>query len=430
MNAVSSYRSTIAIVLLLTILGGAALSAFILNDLNEIVPSKLYNFGLSFNSNWGLDYLRYINLAFISLTCNVVLVSLATIFMIIYMKTSKDDFRFLSSLLIVFAAFTNLLSIVAYDYVSSIVNSVFYNYGLQFSNVWYTPLQWHTISFLFLQVVLAVLDIACLALIYLSSKTPAKISFSRAVSFSLLIAGVGILALSLLYNSFISLLIGISLMFWGTSLSYASSNSYVKRDVAVATSLSYLTSLSEMLKEREPLGELIYLPAGYSKEAHTNKVWVANSPVTETIGSQSILQEEDWEKHAVELKTAPGSELLRLFEITLHKNFAKTNYAFFERALPALIVENLELAQNVRVDVKDNLVKVTIENPLETAFFVKAKNYKRTIDFIGAPLSSAIACALANCTKKPIIIKSHSVSLNGKAVEITYMMLDIKEGKA
>lgn len=68
-------------------------------------------------------------------------------------------------------------------------------------------------------------------------------------------------------------------------------------------------------------------------------------------------------------------------------------------------------------------VHVKIENSAYKNLTKEAKKLSNIYDALGCPLISAIACAIAKATGKPIIIENQQTSEDGKNIAIEYRVL-------
>jgi hypothetical protein len=403
MKTIVSFKPKAIMAIFLSMTMCLIVSFFLLNSLNfGIVHLKLYDYGLRFDSLWANEYWKYLYILIASIMTNCALVILSFFSLVLYIKKRVDGSRVLSSVFVALSFFASIFSVALFVFIDNIVNGNLYNFGLQFSNTWFDSYSWYFIGFVSLQAIIMSLSITSFLLISFGNKSFVKVSLSKITFTSLIAVGSVLIGLSILYNYIVSLFAGLGLVFWGTIMTYVSSDKFIKKEVFEATSLSYFSSLNEIL-DRVEIKNVIYMP---SKNAELKN---------------EIPLEDNDEKEKT-LIYAPGMELFNLFEKTLGTNFAKHNFSFFERAIPKILVD-LELAQNAKIEAEGDIVTVTLDNPFDTIFLLKAKQYSRALDSIGIPLSSAIAIALAHSTGKPVVIKSHLISPEAKIVEIEYVTL-------
>jgi hypothetical protein len=222
-------------------------------------------------------------------------------------------------------------------------------------------------------------------------------------------------------------LVGLGLIFWGMIIGYISSEEYVKREVFEATNLSYLTTLNEMMQKLHLKETAVFLPIRYLSGSKSNKVYLVESKTAKLDNIKEILQKaSNNDPLDARLMVAPGNELLKLFEKTLGKSFANVDFSFFETNMPKLLINELEIAQNVEIEGKGNIVQVKIKNLVTEDFSKELNEYETTVHSLGIPLSSAIACALANCTNNPTVINNHKINVDEKTTEIEFLLIKEK----
>jgi hypothetical protein len=403
-----SFLTKAIISLLMLVIAINILSLFVINNLNiNIVNSALYDYGLVFDWSWAERYWNYSNLLFASVASCIALAVLSAASVIFLGKTQGNGPRVFSSFTLALAASANILSLILFFFIDNVVNVDLYRFGLQLSLYWYEPYFVQVNYFLAMQMLSFTLGM---------------------VSLCLLIFGTVLVGYSVFYDSSTSGLVGLGLIFWGVIIGYISTEDYVKREVLEATNLSYITTLNEMLEKLQLTEKAVFLPPKYLSDAKTNKVYIAKIQSGGLLNPEEIMQKTvNDEKPEVTLMVAPGNELARLFEKTLGKSFTRVDFSFLEINMPKLLVNELELAQKVEIGAEGNIVKVKMKNPMPSDFSKEIKDYGKAVNSVGTPLSSAIACALANSTGKPIAIKNHQITLDGKTIEIEYVVIKEKE---
>ena len=242
------------------------------------------------------------------------------------------------------------------------------------------------------------------------------------------LAGTGAVALvvSTIYSSSILAFIGLGLLFWGLILSYIQTEEYVKSNLLEATALSSLESLDQIMTELHYTGKAVYLPPKYLRDPEENKAYIPKQEIAKLPTPEQTQEQENQvfsERLQAMILTPPGAELTKLFEKTLGTTFTKEDMAFLQQNMPKLLVEDLEMAQSFEMTSESNQIHVKIESPAYASLTKQTENLSRLHTGIGCPLSSAIACALAKATGKPIIIENQETSENGKSISINYRVL-------
>jgi len=273
--------------------------------------------------------------------------------------------------------------------------------------------------------------------------TPKKL-----ISLALFILGLSALTFSVFYNSSILAFIGLGLTFWGALTLYIAPEEYVKQTLLDSTLFSSLIALNYILKDLNYQGKAIYLPPKYFKTFETTKVYLPKTLKNKLPTPEEIQREEDktiLKNPDAALITPTGLTLSKLFEETLGTSFTKVDLQYLQQNLPKLLIEDLEIAEDVEVQIKtsksarklddsinifrleDNTVYVKITNSIYQDIYKQEKDLPYIHSKIGCPLCSAIACALAKATGKPVTIEKTQTSPDGKTLETYYRIIEPTE---
>jgi hypothetical protein len=384
----------------------------LLQVLDVIVHSDLYGYGLVFSYEWANQYWNITGSIRDSILLSFIIIIIAIVFNIIQVISSKNFIKSLSSILIfarMFFIFFSLFNLLRLDF---IVNDFLYDYGLQFSYNWAGP-YWNTLVLLFgLFLAVFMMDgISILLLMTPDSRFFAGVKSVLRVNSLLFILGVVIIYLSISFNSSVLAFIGLGCVFWGAILLYIRSSKYVKEDLLLTATRSSLITLRQLILELGYEGKGIYLPPKYLRDFESSKVFISK---ISKIVLPSVEQIQNKDTNIISnpkglLVTPPGFDLSKLFEDTLETNFTQKDLSFLIVNLHRLIVEDLEIAQNIQMEVEDNLVHIKIENSV----------YKNM-----GTLSSAIACVLAKTSGNLVIIENRETSKNGQVIDLIYRLFE------
>lgn len=274
-----------------------------------------------------------------------------------------------------------------------------------------------------------------------------RISFNLARTAGVLLIILGTLALasSIIYVSPIPALIGLGLIFWGIILTYIQTGEYVKETVLDATTTSLLTTLNQTMQELDYRGKTVYLPPKYLNDPESTKAYVPRlrigklPPPEQT---QKLETQPSSRNSQGIIITPPGAELTRLFEDTLQTSFTKVDLDYLKEQLPKLLIEDLEIASDVEIQTGISKTSNPIDNTNAQIAIehdrinvkITSTTYKNTAKqtthlsninpTLGSPLTSAVACAIAKATGKPIIIENQQVSEDGETTETEYRVLE------
>ena len=412
-------------------------SALLFSRLDQVVNGDLYRYGLQSDPSWTG---RYWANSFPLAACLIVAItatSISVLFMLSEALTRETDAaRFINCLLLLVGISSSGLSAVFLDQIDYLVNHDLYRYGLSYSYGWYTPYWTYAKSFLGL--IGVVIAVNCVSVVLLlgrkamheeyvaSTRIRRSLTPSKLIPPALLSLGAIALVLSISYTSSILAFIGLGLIFWGGLLYYIRPGRYVKETLLDKTSLPSLISLGEIMTELGYKSKGIYLPPKYSSDFESAKVYFGAENDGKLPTPEEIQKEED----RIFLKnpngiliTSPGSELTKLFEKTLGKNFTKVNLQYLEQNIPKLLMD-LEIAKNVEMHSTGNTVSIKIEGSVTNSICKEIRKQSNICGSLGCPLCSSIASALAKATGKPILIERDLKSEDGETMEIKYRLLE------
>ena len=385
---------------------------FLLQFVDLIVHGDLYGYGLVFSYDWANQYWHYSTLIRDSLFICILLVSISIIAIIFQMFSGKHFIKLLTAALIIISIFFMLLSLFSLMQLDIIVNNSLYDYGLQFSYDWAGP-YWNNLVVIFGLMLATIMLETLSVLILLGSESwfNKNIKSLLRINSFLLFGGVLILFLSVNFNSSVLAFMGLGLVFWGAILLFIRSSRYVKEDLLLTATKSSLTSLRQIILELGYRGKGIYLPPKYLSDFELSKVYISKSsktilPLVSQIQDKNTVFIKDPEGL---LLIPPGFELSTLFEETLGIKFTQKDLAFVELNLQKLIVEELEIAQKIEIEIKENLIHVRIEHSV----------YKNM-----GTLSSAIACILAKTSGNLVIIETRNEINDGQIIDLNYRLFD------
>jgi hypothetical protein len=303
-------------------------------------------------------------------------------------------------------------------------------FGLQFSY------NWASIYWTYARLMLALIGLASATtltsttLIFLSTQKVVKISPAKLTYSTLITTGAIALFTSIISTSSILALIGLGLLFWGIILTYIRTEEYAKKILLDTTASSQQATLNHIIQELQYKGDVIYLPPKYFRNPETHKAYIPEQKNTQLPKPEQIQKLEQGfliEKPPAALLIPLGAELSKLFEKTLKTNFSRVDLQYLQQNMPKLFIENLEIAQDFKMEIENNKIHVKIENSVYSTLDIGTEQPLSTYPTIGSPLSSAIACTLAKSTGKPIIIEKQQISEDGRDMTIEYRILEEEE---
>ena len=260
-----------------------------------------------------------------------------------------------------------------------------------------------------------------------------RIRLILTICWILISIGVVSLIVSIISVSQILAFIGLSLIFWGGILLYVKPEGYVKQSLLDATMYSTLENLDQMINELEYKGQAIYLPPKYLHDPENFKVYLSKKQEEKTPEPKLILKQKNQlflKNPEAILFTPPGAKLTKLFEKRLSIDFSLVNLNYLKKNLPKLFIDDLEMAENFEIEIESSksiigkkdhaIIKVKIINSIFREIIKENPKLFQISHKIGSPIISAIACALAKTTGKPVNIADIQSFEDGNITTITY----------
>jgi hypothetical protein len=430
MRTQGPFKPKTILALLLAVAVMDAFSLFLFTRINTIVHVDLYKYGLQFNYAWAGPYWNYSDLLQSALIIAIILIGISIASFAFYVKKHSTVSRVTCYVLLTAGTALAFFSIYLFYGIDYIVNNDLYLFGLRFSYDWagnywtYAKLMLALIGFG------SATTITSITLIFLGTQKHVKITPANLTYSTLITTGTITLFTSIIYTSSILAFIGLGLLFWGIILTYIRTEEYTKKILLDTTTYSQQATLNHIMQELQYKGDAIYLPPKYFTNPETNRAYIpeqSNAHIPKPEQIQEHEQEFLIEKPNGLLFTPPGAELSKLFEKTLKTNFARKDLRYLQQNMPKLFIEDLEIAQDFEMEIENNKIYVKITNSVYSTADMKTEQSSSTYSTLGSPLSSAIACALAKSTGKPIIIEGQQTNEDGRDVTIEYRVLEEKE---
>jgi hypothetical protein len=414
--------SKVLLILPLFAVGLLAVSAVVYIRLDNIVHTELYRFELEFSSEWAENYWAnsWLILSFLAVAASLMLFSVVYLLASHGAKTVPN--RSTVVLLLLIGACAAIMSMVLFTRLETIVHVDLYQFGLQFSEEWAIPYWFHGRLFLGLTGVSVIVD--CVSLAYTARVWPIiKMARERLVAWVLLPTGGVALLLAWIYESAISAFIGLGFVLWSLVLLYAGSQRYVEESMLATLILPPLANLDRLLEHLDCKGRAIFLPPEYLSDFESCRAYISverksNPPKPEQIRGKEngvLLKEPP----GVILEP-PGADLTKLLEDRLGTKFTRVDLQFLQSHLPRIFVEKLQLAKSIEITVEKDRVKVAVDSYALNDIYEKIRSLAHVYNQIGSPAASAIGCALAKSSGKPVSIEDEVVGRTGRSLTIEY----------
>jgi hypothetical protein len=222
--------------------------------------------------------------------------------------------------------------------------------------------------------------------------------------------------------------IGLGLTFWGALLILITPERYVETILLDSAALpSYLT-IDRIIKDLEYKGKAYYTPP-YPKDVYLPehlkglKETVIFVSAEKETGMPSILEIAE-SKFLLQqprgvLLTPPGLGLLTQIEKRARVDFTRMSLEELCEAMPRLILDNFSLAEEIDMTIEDDQVSLRLSEPAYKNLYSSENNLK-SISILGCPIVSAVACAIAKASGKPVTIQKTDALADGSTIQVLY----------
>jgi hypothetical protein len=260
-----------------------------------------------------------------------------------------------------------------------------------------------------------------------------RISTTRTIAIGLafLVPGVLALGFSIRANSPVLAFIGLGLTLWGAVFFLITPTEYVKANLITATAAPSYETIDRILKDLKPKGTSLYIPA-YPKDAYLPEhlkglketvIFIPTATTKATPSLDEIAQSKFLLQNPKGICiAAPGLGLLTQFEKEIKTSLPKIGLDELCETLPQTILENFQLAKEIEMHHEKDQVQLKITDSIYKSLYQQPT--LKSIQTLGCPLVSAIACAIAKTTGKPVTIQTLNTSPDTETIEATYNIIE------
>jgi len=242
----------------------------------------------------------------------------------------------------------------------------------------------------------------------------------------ILVSGMIVLLLATSLNSSVLALIGLGLTFWGALFFFVKPPRYVRKYLLNASLKSSLETIDNILTNANYQGKGVYLPPypknvylpRYLEKLRGGTIIISREKQAPLIVREVFLKNPDPSALCI---APPGSALEKILEKRAKQDFSKIALPDLCETITELLVEEFELVKECRFTIEKNEVHVSFSHRIYNDICSQVQKMKNIHQSIGCPLCSAIACALAKCSGKPVVFESEI--MKGKTVELRYTIL-------
>jgi len=212
------------------------------------------------------------------------------------------------------------------------------------------------------------------------------------------------------------------LTFWGAVLLFVRPQKYVRSDLMNSTALSSVKAVDRFIVRLGYTEKGVYLPTGSQDGA------IAFIPA-QPLRKGALPSVEEIESRPIGgangvAVVPPGLGLASLIEQRLGRRFGEFTLERLRDRLPKVLTEDLEITDDFEMQVEKNTITMKLTASIYTDFCGKLKDCKRVCSALGCPMCSAMACVLAETTRKPVIFQEDREEPDTRIMYSTYKILD------
>jgi hypothetical protein len=234
----------------------------------------------------------------------------------------------------------------------------------------------------------------------------------------MVLLGTGLVVVSAFSASSFLAILGVAIIFWGVILLNVTPSKHVPLTWLNASAEAAAANVERLISELNLSERGVYLPPKNLKNTESSLIFIPKTPKT------PLPTPDETNEETGAFITPPGWALSHLFEEELGFSFTKTNLAHVQISLQKLLVEDLELAQNAEIQIQGNMVTLEITGSVLDEICRQTDSQPKTHKQVGCLLSSAIACALARASGKPVTIQNETCNQETKTTKIEYEILE------
>jgi hypothetical protein len=255
-------------------------------------------------------------------------------------------------------------------------------------------------------------------------------SASGRITVLFLISGILSFVFSIYVESQILALIGLGLSFWGVLFFLLKPVNYVEGSLLYNVAYSEYMTIERIINEFDQKGKGYYIPP-YPKDVYLPKylgglkdtiVFIANEKGNSMPSIEEMAKGKFMSKNPQGvLLTPPGAGILTQIEEKSSIDLTKMELNDLCEVLPNLILQDLNLAKEMAMELNGDQAHLKIFESLYKNLYSARSNLK-SVDLLGCPIGSAVACALAKASGTAVTIQKHQVSPDGSTIDIWYLI--------
>ncbi len=253
-----------------------------------------------------------------------------------------------------------------------------------------------------------------------------KIANSMKIGVLFIVVGVLFIGLSIYLSLQIFAFIGLSLTFWGALFLLITPVRYVEGSLLQSTVLPSYSTVDRIVKDFNLRGEAYYIPP-YPRDVYLPEHLGGLKEMVVFISAES----GDNPKPSIEgmaegkfsianpkgvFVNPPGPGLLGQLEQRRKVDFTKMPISEICEVLPSFLLGDLSLAKEMTLSAKENEVTLRVGDSIYKGMY-GGESKPKSLNLLGCPIVSAIACAIAKSSGKFVSIQKLRVSSDGTTIE-------------
>lgn len=244
-----------------------------------------------------------------------------------------------------------------------------------------------------------------------------------------LATGALLLVYAMLMELQVPAFIGLGLAFWGAVLALARGGKYVESSLLDSSAHASYTTIDRMINDLKYSGRGYYIPAypkdvflpDYLKTLRDPVVYVSENfngkPPIDELASGKFISNQSRGFFI----SSPGSGVISEIEKQLSLDISKISLGELCEVLPKCLTENLNVANNAEVKLLPEGATFKAGGILYESLY-NLETRPKSVNMLGCPVVSAVACALAKSSGKTVVIKEQ-LPLPGNSVSVTFGFL-------
>jgi hypothetical protein len=245
-------------------------------------------------------------------------------------------------------------------------------------------------------------------------------------------AGILFIVLSVYLTSQILGFIGLGLTFWGALFLLITSNRYVESNLLPSTAFPFYATLDRSILNLKIKGRAYYIPPypkdvfipEHLKSLKDSLVFIPKDDTLEMPAIEEIAKSKfKINKPKGLFVIAPGAEILGYLEKKSNVDFSKVGKDSLFNLLPNLIINNLSLANEITISLRDNDINLTITGSVYQDLYRRERGLK-TVYIIGCPVVSVVACAIAKNVGKRVVLNSLKHAIDSRSVNVIFRIVE------